>query len=265
MSAARATRGTNGQREPGIGICVADPALRLRLRRALEGSDPPVVAVEATLAALLDRSPRAALACVIVAAPRPGPASASAVARVRAALGAVRVVLVCEAARPADARRAIARGADGVVLADRVETSLAAAVADVIGGQLSIPRSLRRQVDPGAALTAREREILALVVAGLTNAQIAARIYLAESTVKSHLTSAFAKLGVSSRYEATRLLLDPEAGRELGIVPPRPAPGVDGPDDRGRKKPDRGLVARAWPSRERMTVPRAVSPRRSRR
>lgn len=265
MGAVRASSGTYGERGPGIGICVADRVLRLRLRHALERADHRVVAAEATLAALLGRSPRAALACVIVAAPHPGPSSAGAVAHVRAALAAAHVVLVCEAARPGDARRAIAQGADGVVLVESIEAALAAAVADVIGGQLSIPRALRRQVDPGGALTAREREILALVVEGLTNSQIAARMYLAESTVKSHLTSAFAKLGVASRHEAANLLLDPEAGRGLGIAPAALAVSAGADDGGERKKADGALVARAWSTSERRAPRRTASPRPSRR
>ena len=55
------------------------------------------------------------------------------------------------------------------------------------------------------------------IVTGLTNAEIAGKLFLAESTVKSHLSSAFSKLGVSSRYEATSVILDPERGRGLGV------------------------------------------------
>ena len=67
------------------------------------------------------------------------------------------------------------------------------------------------------ALTTREKQILMLVVTGLTNSQIAAELFLAESTVKGHLSSAFSKLGVSSRSEAAAVILDPERGRGLGI------------------------------------------------
>jgi DNA-binding NarL/FixJ family response regulator len=45
---------------------------------------------------------------------------------------------------------------------------------------------------------------------GFTNAAIAAKLFLAESTVKSHLSSAFTKLGVHSRHEAAALLADPD-------------------------------------------------------
>lgn len=52
---------------------------------------------------------------------------------------------------------------------------------------------------PAAGLTAREREIAALVADGMTNRQIAARLFVSEKTVESHLSNAFGKLGVSSR------------------------------------------------------------------
>ena len=52
------------------------------------------------------------------------------------------------------------------------------------------------------ALTGREREVLALVAEGLTNATIARRLWVAESTVAKHLQQAYAKLGVHSRLAA---------------------------------------------------------------
>ena len=51
-------------------------------------------------------------------------------------------------------------------------------------------------------LTRREQEILACVASGMRNGEIASELHLAESTVKSHLTSAFLKLGVSNRTQA---------------------------------------------------------------
>jgi DNA-binding NarL/FixJ family response regulator len=59
-------------------------------------------------------------------------------------------------------------------------------------------------------LTRREHEILACVAGGMTNGEIAHELHVAESTVKSHLTSAYRKLGVSNRTQAAiaTLMLD---------------------------------------------------------
>jgi DNA-binding NarL/FixJ family response regulator len=57
-----------------------------------------------------------------------------------------------------------------------------------------------------------------MLVRGFTNAEIAARLYLAESTVKSHLSSAYTKLGVRSRRDAATMILDPGQGLGPGIL-----------------------------------------------
>jgi len=68
------------------------------------------------------------------------------------------------------------------------------------------PRSA--PVQPGGRrLTARETEVLGLVALGLTNGQIAARLFLSRRTVEQHLSSIFNRLGVSTRAAATRFAL----------------------------------------------------------
>lgn len=59
-----------------------------------------------------------------------------------------------------------------------------------------------------AGLTTREAEVLELVAQGLTNAQVAQRLFLSPRTVDTHLTSIYHKLGVGSRSAATRFALD---------------------------------------------------------
>jgi DNA-binding NarL/FixJ family response regulator len=80
-----------------------------------------------------------------------------------------------------------------------------------------VPTALGRHIAP-RPLSHREKEILALVVLGLTNGQIASRLFLAESTVKTHISSAFRKLDVRSRAEAAARIQDPEAGYGVGIL-----------------------------------------------
>ena len=57
-----------------------------------------------------------------------------------------------------------------------------------------------------------------MVVIGLSNREIADQLFLAESTVKSHLFSAFRRLGVRTRGEATALILDRDQGLGSGIL-----------------------------------------------
>jgi DNA-binding NarL/FixJ family response regulator len=100
-----------------------------------------------------------------------------------------------------------------------VDRTLVPTVRAVVVGQIVVPEALRRQAVP-AALSHRERQVLALVVEGCTNGEIAHRLFLAESTVKSHLATAFSKLGVRSRRDATAMILS-GALSEAGVPAPR--------------------------------------------
>jgi len=85
-------------------------------------------------------------------------------------------------------------------------------VARVVGHAVAAPRSfiapdltgslLRRGAAAAARLTPRELQILQLVAAGLGTSDIAVRLYLGESTLKTHLNRIFRKLGVSNRTQA---------------------------------------------------------------
>jgi DNA-binding NarL/FixJ family response regulator len=126
-------------------------------------------------------------------------------------------VVVCESIRPGEVRLALAGGVVGIVDAASLVPSLPPCVASVRVGQVSVPRAEARQIEP-AALSTREKQILGLVVMGCPNSEIAERLVVAESTVKSHLSSAFGKLGVRSRNEAIDLILDHERGLGMGIL-----------------------------------------------
>jgi DNA-binding NarL/FixJ family response regulator len=127
------------------------------------------------------------------------------------------VVFVCAEMRPGELRNALAAGVAGITLLDQIDSHLLPCLEAVRSGQVCVPRAHARQVEP-ARLSPREKQILGLVVMGYMNGQIAERLFVAESTVKSHLSSAFTKLGVGSRGEAVELILDPERGLGTGIL-----------------------------------------------
>ncbi|MGW0431698.1 response regulator [Micromonospora sp. NPDC003197] len=93
--------------------------------------------------------------------------------------------------------RAVAAGA--AYLAPRVARRV---LAEVGGGQLARGITARQRI---AALTEREREVLALLGAGLSNGEIGQRLFLAEGTVKSHVSGILARLGVRNRVQAAIL------------------------------------------------------------
>jgi DNA-binding NarL/FixJ family response regulator len=115
-------------------------------------------------------------------------------------------------------RELLDAGADAVVSADGVETQLGPAIAAVRAGLVAAPGGRLRQAMGRPALTPREKQTLGMVVLGFSNADIASKLYVAESTVKSHLSSAFAKLGVRTRSEAAALILDRSNGLGTGIL-----------------------------------------------
>lgn len=131
--------------------------------------------------------------------------------------GQTPLVVICAGAQRWGIRSALSAGAAGVVLYEQLDVALGACLQAVLAGQVCVPQAHARQLEP-PVLSSREKQILGLVVMGYMNSQIAERLYLAESTVKSHLSSAFGKLGVRSRNEAVNLILDPERGWGMGIL-----------------------------------------------
>jgi DNA-binding NarL/FixJ family response regulator len=160
---------------------------------------------------------------VVLVADSAAPAGMAALRRIRRDVPAARLVVVARDDGSAmAARQALNAGAEGFVRADAVDQALRPALDAVMAGLVCAPRSARRLVAK-PTFSHREKEVLALLVEGLTNRQIASRLFLAESTVKSHLASAFAKLGVRSRTDAVALLLDPAEGLATTAFPPDPA------------------------------------------
>ncbi len=131
---------------------------------------------------------------------------------------------------------ALRAGAGGFLLKDAPPGQLAEAVRTVAAGEsLLAPAITRRLVErfvrrppPDAAaeerfgeLTERELEVLKLVAAGLSNGEIAERLFLSEATVKTHLTRILSKLGLRDRVQVVVLAY------ESGLVEPGATPGPE--------------------------------------
>jgi DNA-binding NarL/FixJ family response regulator len=129
---------------------------------------------------------------------------------------------------------ALRAGASGFLLKDVQPAQLVEAVRVVARGEaLLAPAVTRRLLDrfaqalPGPAeplpprlaeLTDREREVLALLAGGLSNAELAERLVLSETTIKTHVSSILRKLGLRDRVQAVVLAY------QAGLVRPQPRP-----------------------------------------
>jgi DNA-binding NarL/FixJ family response regulator len=115
-------------------------------------------------------------------------------------------------------------GASGFVLKDTLAPELLSAIRIIAAGESVVAPTVTRRlierfighnpagdqpVRPGPGdleiLTGREREVLALIADGLSNAEIAARLYLSEGTVKTHVSRVLAKFGLRDRIQAVIL------------------------------------------------------------
>jgi len=113
--------------------------------------------------------------------------------------------------------RAIEAGAAGYLLKDVDNDTIVAAITDAAAGAMVLTpggdaRVIAALRAPRVTLTDREREVLLLVDEGAGNKQIAARLFISESTVKTHVVHLLEKLGVASRAAAA------SEARRLGLL-----------------------------------------------
>jgi DNA-binding NarL/FixJ family response regulator len=115
---------------------------------------------------------------------------------------------------------ALAAGAQGYLLKDATPDELSRAVRSLVQGRATLEPSVAARLlermaenERSEDLSARELEVLRLLVEGASNKAIAARLNLSENTIKSHISHIFGKLGVQSRAEAVAAAL------QRGLVP----------------------------------------------
>ncbi|TDC94644.1 response regulator transcription factor [Nonomuraea deserti] len=139
-----------------------------------------------------------------------------AIKRVLRARPGVRIVVLTTFAEDANVYAALRAGAVGFLVKDDDPERMVDAVRRAAAGeQLLAPSVLRRVVErflaageehvapaPPAGLTEREIEVLALVGAGLSNAEIAEKLHVGVTTVKTHIAAAMDKLGLRNRIQA---------------------------------------------------------------
>jgi len=148
---------------------------------------------------------------------------ASEVEAARSAAPDAAVLVYAPFADLALAREALRAGASGLLHTGVPHQGIRRALSVALEGETVLPRNLlrmwleeQRRGDPNLILGPRELEILRLAAQGLTNAQIAQKLYLSESTVKQHLRACYKELGVSKRNEAAGLLRRHGGARKKG-------------------------------------------------
>jgi len=122
---------------------------------------------------------------------------------------ATKVIIVTTFARSGYLRRALDAGVSGYLLKDSPGDVLPNAIRTVYNGGRSIDPDLATQAwsesDP---LTDRERQVLRLSAAGLTNSQIASKLNLNDGTVRNYVSEAISKLSANNRIDAARIARD---------------------------------------------------------
>jgi DNA-binding NarL/FixJ family response regulator len=197
-------------------VVVDDQALvRAGFRMILEAESDLVVAGEARDG---DEAVAVAAACrpdvILMDVRMPGMDGIEATRRILATCEA-RVIMLTTFDMDEYVHDALRAGASGFVLKDIPPEQLVDGIRAVVSGEaLLSPTITQRMIEvyldrpraarqwPGDSLTPREREILVLLAAGMSNAEIAERLFVSDTTVKTHVTRVLAKLHLRDRVQA---------------------------------------------------------------
>jgi DNA-binding NarL/FixJ family response regulator len=208
-----------------ISVLIVDdhPVVRRGLRALLEVQDGIEVAVEAgDGATALGLAAELTPDVILLDLKLPGQDGIAVLAELKAAGCPARVLVLTSATEPAAASLAVRSGASGVVYKDVDPDALVRAIRSVHDGHLLLaPEAAGSLVRPDGgwspvagldALTSREREVLAEIAKGRSNREIARALAVSEKTVKAHVSSVLAKLGVQDRTQAALVAVRHEQG-----------------------------------------------------
>jgi DNA-binding NarL/FixJ family response regulator len=196
-----------------ISVLIVDdhPVVRRGLRVLLEVQDGIEVAGEAgdgatALALAAEQAPDV----ILLDLKLPGPDGVAVLGELKARDSKARVLVLTSATDHASAAAAVRAGAAGVLYKDVDPDALVRAIRAVHDGHLLLaPEAAGTLLRPASwpargldALTGREREVLAELAKGRSNREIARALHVSEKTVKAHVSSVLAKLGVQDRTQA---------------------------------------------------------------
>jgi DNA-binding NarL/FixJ family response regulator len=135
-----------------------------------------------------------------------------ATARITADFPDVAVLVLTTYADDASIANALRAGARGYLTKDAGRAEIGAALRSTAAGQSTFDPEVSKRLIAGLTptdqatdgLTARETEVLRLIAQGLSNPEIAGKLFISEATVKTHINNTFAKIGARHRAEAVR-------------------------------------------------------------
>jgi DNA-binding NarL/FixJ family response regulator len=206
-----------------VGALLAEPdaPTRLGIRMALEAEGFEVCCEPLDAAAAIDEAAERRPPVCLIDERLPGGALV-AVDAIYRCVADTRLLLLTESEEPASLLAGIRAGAAGYLRKDLDPTRLPATIRGVLDGEAALSRRLtlrlmeslrsreRGRAAPttpgGPSMTDRELEVLELTAEGLRTSEIAARLSIAEVTVRRHVSSAVSKLGVADRAAAVAML-----------------------------------------------------------
>ena len=194
--------------KPAIRVLIVDDHPTFRMGLAALGNSQP----DMTVAAEFESGERAVEAyrsdlfdVVLMDLRLPGMGGVEATLGIVSRHPEARIVVLTTYDTDEDVYRAIQAGAKSYLLKDMSTEQIIGTIRAVFQGTAELPSTVAQRLDERLqrqGLTAREQEVLLLLVKGRSNKEIAGTLFISEETVKSHLKTLFGKLGVRDRTDA---------------------------------------------------------------